>query len=103
MENKLINRRKEIEKTIVIFFVLIFLYLFTFPLIKFIKLKYEIRNLEREILLYKEKIDEIKKKIDFIKSDEGVERWVKENFKLVKDGEKIYIIKEKKVDWIIKN
>lgn len=98
MENKLINRRKEIEKTIVIFFVLIFLYLFTFPLIKFIKLKYEIRNLEREILLYKEKIDEIKKKIDFIKSDEGVERWVKENFKLVKDGEKIYIIKEKKVD-----
>lgn len=98
MENKLINKRKELETTILILFVLIFIYIFTFPIIRFFKLKTEIKNLQNEILVYKSKIEDIKNKIEFIKSDEGIERWVKENFKLTREGEKIYIFKERKVD-----
>lgn len=103
MNNKLIFKRKEIESTILILFILIFIYIIAFPLVKFIKLKFEIKNLEKEIATYKDKIEELKQKIEFIKSEEGIEKWIKENFKLTRDGEKIYIIKEKKVDWYLKN
>ncbi|MDI6861556.1 MAG: septum formation initiator family protein [Caldisericia bacterium] len=98
MNNKLVYKRKEIETTILVLFILIFIYIISFPLVKFFKLKNEIKNLENEISVYKDKIEELKLKIEFIKSDEGIEKWIKENFKLTRDGEKIYIIKEKKVD-----
>jgi cell division protein FtsL len=98
MENKLFRKRKEIEKTIFIVFILIFLYTFTFPVIKYIKLKLEINKIEYEIVNYKDKIEDLKKKIDFYKSDDGVERWIKENFKFIREGERIYIFKEKNVD-----
>ncbi|MCX8095244.1 MAG: septum formation initiator family protein [Caldisericia bacterium] len=98
MENKLIYKRKELEKTIVILFILLFIYIFSFPLYRFYKLNHEIKSLQNDILVYKNKIDEMKHNIEFIKSNEGIEIWVKENFKLTKDGEKIYIFKEKKVD-----
>ncbi len=98
MENRLINKRKEIETTIFVLFILILIYIFTFPLIRFFKLKMDIKNLKNDIVIYNSKIEELKKKIEFIQSDEGIERWVKENFKLTRDGEKIYIFKERNVD-----
>ncbi len=97
MENKLLSKRKEIENTIFILFILIFIYIFAFPMLRFIKLKRDIKEIELEISFYKNKIENLNSKIEFYKTDEGVERWIKENFKFIRDGEKIYIFKDKKL------
>lgn len=98
MENKLLTKRKEIENTIFILFILIFIYIFTFPILRFIRLKRDIKKIELEISSYKNKIENLTKEIEFYKTDEGIERWIKENFKFIREGEKIYIFKDKKVD-----
>ncbi|MBC7194606.1 MAG: hypothetical protein H5U37_03010, partial [Caldisericia bacterium] len=65
MENKLLSKRKEIENTIFILFILIFIYIFTFPILRFIKLKRDIKKIELEISSYKNKIENLTKEIEF--------------------------------------
>jgi|YelNatPaOPRAMG01_1025707.scaffolds.fasta_scaffold04720_4 cell division protein FtsL len=91
MENRILKKRKEIENLILILIFLLFLYTLLVPSIKLIKLYLDLKKLKNDILTLNSKIEKIEKDIEFYSSDEGLERWIKETFKLTSDNEKIYI------------
>lgn len=91
MENKLLKKRKNIESLILIIIFSIFLYYLLPPSIKLIKVYTDLRKIKNNILILENKIKDLEKEIEFLSSDEGLERWIKENFKLTNDNEKIYI------------
>lgn len=91
MENKLLKKRKNIESLILIIIFSFFLYYLLFPSIKLIKVYTDLRKIKNNILILENKIKDLEKEIEFYSSDEGLERWIKENFKLTNDNEKIYI------------
>ena len=95
MEEQFKKRRREIEVTIFIIIIVFSLYYFSAPILKLVSLKKDIAQIKREMELEKEEIIRLKKDLIKAQTDEYVERWAKENLKMVKDGEKIYIIKDK--------
>ena len=96
MEEQFKKRRREIEVTIFIIIIVFSLYYFSAPILKLVSLKRDIAQIKREMELEKEEIIRLKKELIKAQTDEYVERWAKENLKMVKDGEKIYIIKRGK-------
>jgi len=96
MEEQFKKRRREIEVTIFIIIIVFSLYYFSAPILKLVSLKKDIAQIKREMELEKEEIIRLKKDLIKAQTDEYVERWAKENLKMVKDGEKIYIIKRGK-------
>ena len=95
MENKIIRKRKDIESFILILLFLLFLYTLIVPSIKLIKVYTDLNKIKNDIEITKSKIDKLEKNIEFYSTDEGLERWVKENFKLTKENERIYVFTEK--------
>ncbi len=95
MENKIIRKRKDIESFILILIFLLFLYTLIVPSIKLIKVYTDLNKIKKDIEITKSKIDKLEKDIEFYSTDEGLERWIKENFKLTKENEKIYVFTEK--------
>ncbi|RLD12607.1 MAG: hypothetical protein DRI22_05255 [Caldiserica bacterium] len=95
MEEQFKKRRREIEVTIFIIIIVFSLYYFSAPILKLISLKRDIAQIKKEMELEREEIIRLKKELIKAQTDEYVERWAKENLKMVKDGEKIYIIKDK--------
>ena len=95
MEEQFKKRRREIEVTIFIIIIVFSLYYFSAPILKLVSLKRDIAQIKREMELEREEIIRLKKELIKAQTDEYVERWAKENLKMVKDGEKIYIIKDK--------
>ena len=95
MENKIIRQRKDIESFILILLFLLFLYTLIVPSIKLIKVYTDLKKIKNDIEITKSKIDKLEKNIEFYSTDEGLERWIKENFKLTKENEKIYVFTEK--------
>ena len=95
MEEQFKKRRREIEVTIFIIIIVFSLYYFSAPILKLISLKRDIAQIKKEMELEREEIIRLKKELIRVGTDEYVERWAKENLKMVKDGEKIYIIKDK--------
>lgn len=91
MENKLLKKRKNIESLILIIIFSFFLYYLLPPSIKLIKVYTDLRKIKKNILILEKKIKDLEKEIEFYSSDVGLERWIKENFKLTNDDEKIYI------------
>ena len=53
------------------------------------------KKIKNDIEITKSKIDKLEKNIEFYSTDEGLERWIKENFKLTKENERIYVFTEK--------
>jgi len=96
MEEQFKKRRREIEVTILIIIMIFSLYYFSAPILKLVSLKREITQIKREMELEREEIVRLKNELIRAQTDEYVERWAKENLKVVKDGEKIYIIKRGK-------
>ena len=96
MEEQFKKRRREIEVTIFIIIIVFSLYYFSAPILKLISLKRDIAQIKKEMELEREEIIRLKKELIKAQTDEYVERWAKENLKMVKDGEKIYIIKREK-------
>jgi len=94
MENRILRKRKEIENLILILIFLLFLYTLLVPSIKLIRVYMDLKKLKNDIQTLNGKIDKLEKDIEFYSSDEGLERWIKENFKLINDNEKIYIFPE---------
>ncbi|HOK17691.1 MAG TPA: septum formation initiator family protein [Caldisericia bacterium] len=94
MENKISRKRREIESLILILIFLLFLYTLIVPSIKLIKLYTDLKKIKNDIEITNNKIDKLEKNIEFYSSSEGLERWIKENFKLTKDNEKIYVFIE---------
>ncbi len=94
MENKIIRKRKDIESFILILLFLLFLYTLIVPSIKLIKVYTDLNKIKNDIEITKSKIDKLEKNIEFYSTDEGLERWVKENFKLTKENERIYVFTE---------
>ena len=94
MENKIIRKRKDIESFILILLFLLFLYTLIVPSIKLIKVYTDLKKIKNDIEITKSKIDKLEKSIEFYSTDEGLERWVKENFKLTKENERIYVFTE---------
>ncbi|HOC53132.1 MAG TPA: septum formation initiator family protein [Caldisericia bacterium] len=95
MENKIIRKRKDIESFILILLFLLFLYTLIVPSIKLIKVYSDLKKIKNDIEITKSKIDKLEKNIEFYSTDEGLERWIKENFKLTKENERIYVFTEK--------
>ncbi|HQJ56615.1 MAG TPA: septum formation initiator family protein [Caldisericia bacterium] len=95
MENKIIRKRKDIESFILILLFLLFLYTLIVPSIKLIKVYTDLKKIKNDIEITKSKIDKLEKNIEFYSTDEGLERWIKENFKLTKENERIYVFTEK--------
>jgi len=95
MENKIIRKRKDIESFILILLFLLFLYTLIVPSIKLIKVYTDLNKIKNDIEITKSKIDKLEKNIEFYSTDEGLERWIKENFKLTKENERIYVFTEK--------
>lgn len=91
MENKITKRRREVENLILILIFLLFFYTLLIPTIRLIRIYIDLKKMKNEIEDIKIKIDRLNKEIEFYSSDEGIERWIKENFKLTGDNEKIYI------------
>lgn len=91
MENRILKKRKEIESVILMFIFLFFLFYLLVPSIKLMKVYLDIRKIKINIENLENKIKDLKKDIEFYSSNEGLERWIKENFKLTNDNEKIYI------------
>ncbi|HPB34082.1 MAG TPA: septum formation initiator family protein [Caldisericia bacterium] len=94
MENKIIRKRKDIESFILILLFLLFLYTLIVPSIKLIKVYTDLKKIKNDIEITKSKIDKLEKNIEFYSTDEGLERWIKENFKLTKENERIYVFTE---------
>jgi len=94
MENKIIRKRKDIESFILILLFLLFLYTLIVPSIKLIKVYSDLKKIKNDIEITKSKIDKLEKNIEFYSTDEGLERWIKENFKLTKENERIYVFTE---------
>ncbi|NLI56529.1 hypothetical protein GX420_06090 [bacterium] len=94
MENKIIRKRKDIESFILILLFLLFLYTLIVPSIKLIKVYTDLNKIKNDIEITKSKIDKLEKNIEFYSTDEGLERWIKENFKLTKENERIYVFTE---------
>ncbi|MCD6168566.1 MAG: septum formation initiator family protein [Caldisericia bacterium] len=95
MEEQFKKRRREIEAAIFIVIIIFSLYYFSVPILKLVSLKREITQIKREMEIEREEIVRLKNELIESKTDEYVERWAKENLKMVKDGEKIYIVKDK--------
>lgn len=91
MEKKLSKKRKNIESLILIIILTIFLYYLLPPSIKLIKVYTDLKKIKNNIVILESKIIDLEKEIEFYSSDEGLERWIKENFKLTNDNEKIYV------------
>ncbi|MBP7139985.1 MAG: septum formation initiator family protein [Caldisericia bacterium] len=94
MENKITRKRKDIESFILILLFLLFLYTLIVPSIKLIKVYSDLKKIKNDIEITKSKIDKLEKNIEFYSTDEGLERWIKENFKLTKENERIYVFTE---------
>ncbi len=95
MENRILRKRKEIENLILLLIFLLFLYTLLVPSIKLFRVYMDLKKLKNDIQVLNGKIDKLEKDIEFYSSDEGLERWIKENFKLTNDNEKIYIFPDK--------
>ena len=94
MEEQFKKRRREIEIAIFIVIIIFSLYYFSAPILKLVSLKREITQIKRKMEIEREEIVRLKNELIESKTDEYVERWAKENLKMVKGGEKIYIIKK---------
>ena len=67
-----------------------FLYLRNY--LELVRMEYQISVVEREIAIWKEKCDELLEEIEYLSSDEYVEKMAREKLGLVKPGEIQFIV-----------
>jgi cell division protein DivIC len=83
---------KRVRQVLVGFFIFVVAFLYLRSYLELVRMKYQISVVEREIVVWEERCNELREQIEYLSSDEYVEKMAREKLGLVKPGEIQFIV-----------
>ena len=85
---------KRVRQILVGFFIFAVAFLYLRNYLELVRMEYQISVVKKEIAVWEERCNELLKEIDYLSSDEYVEKIAREKLGLVKPGETQFIVRE---------
>jgi cell division protein DivIC len=83
---------KRVRQVLVGFFIFVVAFLYLRSYLELVRMEYQISVVEREIAVWEERCNELLEQIEYLSSDEYVEKMAREKLGLVKPGEVQFIV-----------